>query len=250
MTAHATESNANPAAQLAAEHRRIYVASSWRNPLLDQVVDALRRAGHEVYDFREDTGFSWAEVRAGGAEATGEEVFDALGHEAARAAWQRDHAALAWADTVVLVLPAGSSAHLELGWAAGTGREAFVLVPADVPVRLELMWLEAARVFRGLGELLAWCDAPAQGRRDLVHRYNDACHLIRVMADYLGEAAEDDDDPHPSDLIASAARFAGDACCQCGCTELDPCDPPCAWAAESLCTSCQPTGSSGVWVVE
>lgn len=32
--------------------RRIYVASSWRNPIQPAIVDALRAAGHEVYDFR------------------------------------------------------------------------------------------------------------------------------------------------------------------------------------------------------
>ena len=31
---------------------RIYVASSWRNKYFPEVVDALRAAGHQVYDFR------------------------------------------------------------------------------------------------------------------------------------------------------------------------------------------------------
>ena len=31
---------------------RIYVASSWRNKYQPEVVTALRKAGHEVYDFR------------------------------------------------------------------------------------------------------------------------------------------------------------------------------------------------------
>lgn len=41
--------------------RRIYVASSWRCPDQQAVVQALRDAGHEVYDFRnppEATGFA------------------------------------------------------------------------------------------------------------------------------------------------------------------------------------------------
>jgi hypothetical protein len=28
-------------------------------------------------------------------------------------------------------------------------------------------------------------------------------------------------------------------CRVCGCTEIDPCDPPCGWAEEDLCTTCQ-----------
>ena len=45
--------------------RRIYVASSWRCPDQPAVVQALRDAGHEVYDFRnppEATGFAWSEI--------------------------------------------------------------------------------------------------------------------------------------------------------------------------------------------
>ena len=45
---------------------KIYVASSWRNKYQPEVVAALRKAGHEVYDFRnpEDNpgGFHWADV--------------------------------------------------------------------------------------------------------------------------------------------------------------------------------------------
>lgn len=52
--------------------RRIYVASSWRNPIQPEVVRHLREAGHEVYDFRNPApgqeGFSWREC--GGAAAT------------------------------------------------------------------------------------------------------------------------------------------------------------------------------------
>lgn len=40
---------------------KIYVASSWRNAYQPQVVDALRKEGNEVYDFRNpaegDNGF-------------------------------------------------------------------------------------------------------------------------------------------------------------------------------------------------
>ena len=32
--------------------RKIYVASSWRNGYYPDVVDKLREAGHDVYDFR------------------------------------------------------------------------------------------------------------------------------------------------------------------------------------------------------
>ena len=45
---------------------KIYVASSWRNKYYSDVVDRLREAGHEVYDFRNPPqgtgGFHWSDV--------------------------------------------------------------------------------------------------------------------------------------------------------------------------------------------
>ena len=35
---------------------KIYVASSWRNPHQPAIVEELRVAGHEVYDFRNPPG--------------------------------------------------------------------------------------------------------------------------------------------------------------------------------------------------
>ena len=48
--------------------KKIYVASSWGNEFYPEVVEKLREAGHEVYDFRNppsgDPGFKWADVSA------------------------------------------------------------------------------------------------------------------------------------------------------------------------------------------
>lgn len=44
---------------------KIYVASSWRNQYYSDVVNRLREAGHEVYDFRNPPqgtgGFHWSD---------------------------------------------------------------------------------------------------------------------------------------------------------------------------------------------
>ncbi len=48
------------------EFRRIYLASSWRNPVQPELVTLFRDLGHEVYDFRNprpgDKGFHWSEI--------------------------------------------------------------------------------------------------------------------------------------------------------------------------------------------
>lgn len=117
--------------------RRIYVASSWR---LGREVLALgkqlRGWGHDVFMFCE--------------EGDGHFVFDARNWQgrnltdytarqmwlepAAQEAYRSDKAGLDWADTVVLLLPSGRSAHLEAGYGVGQGKDLYVI---GEPVRGE-----------------------------------------------------------------------------------------------------------------
>lgn len=111
--------------------RKIYVASSWRNPHQAFVVDALKMAGHSVYDFKNprpgNNGFSWSEIDANWLKWTADEYVSALDHPVAKAGFASDFNAMKWADTFLLVLPCGRSAHLELGWAAGAGKQTMIL---------------------------------------------------------------------------------------------------------------------------
>ncbi len=116
--------------------RRIYLASSWRNPLQPDLVRILRRDGHEVYDFRnppERTGFSWKQVDpdAGRRPVTFEHYLQMVHHPVATDGFRSDADAMEWADTIVLALPCGRSAHLELGWGCGQGKRTAVLFPPE-----------------------------------------------------------------------------------------------------------------------
>jgi len=138
---------------------KIYVASSWRNEARQQAtVRALREAGHEVYDFRNpapgDTGFAWRQC------ATAEQLSDprsfrdeVLTHPIARAGFENDMNALRDADATVLVLPCGRSAHLELGWASGSGQKTVVLLddPLSEP---EIMYLACTRICVSITEVV------------------------------------------------------------------------------------------------
>lgn len=144
---------------------RIYVASSWRNERHPSIVLALVAAGHEVYDFRNPpgrTGFSWAEIDPAWASWDPETYRRALNHPVALAGFGSDHAAMEWADTFVLVLPCGRSAHLEAGWAAGSGRSLHILM--EVPQEPELMYLEATSICLSLDELLGRLAQPPPAR--------------------------------------------------------------------------------------
>lgn len=139
---------------------KIYVASSWRNQEQQGVVAALRDAGHEVYDFKNpapgNTGFAWRQCGMYGdeRELDAAQTRALLDHPVAQDGFKLDHAAMEWADTFVMVLPCGRSAHLELGWACGAGKRTFILQTGRQEP--ELMYLEAGGIFQSVPELLAF----------------------------------------------------------------------------------------------
>ena len=119
---------------------RIYVASSWRNPYFPEVVTRLREAGHEVYDFRNPphggAGFHWTDVDPDAPNWTYAQYAEGLHHPLAERQFQADIDALTWADTCVLVLPCGRSAHTEAGWMAGAGKRVIAYIPEMVEPEL------------------------------------------------------------------------------------------------------------------
>lgn len=111
--------------------RKIYVASSWRNPIQGHVVERLRAAGHQVYDFKNPpgrAGFSWREVDPDWEKWTPEAYLKGLKSPEAQAGFRADADAMEWADTCVLVLPCGRSAHLEAGWMSGQKKRLVILL--------------------------------------------------------------------------------------------------------------------------
>lgn len=142
-----------------AEMSRIYVASSWRNEWQPTVVARLRDAGHSVYDFRHQDGFSWREIAPNWQNWTPEQYRTILlTHPIVAQGFLADMRAMQWADTGVLVMPCGRSAHMELGWLAGAGKRTIILLSQMEP---ELMTLiandiclsieEVVQVLRGTG---------------------------------------------------------------------------------------------------
>lgn len=135
---------------------KLYVASSWRNVTQPDVVEVLRRFGHEVYDFRNpapgNTGFSWSEIDPDWKQWTPEEFRRALEHPVAVGGFDLDFGAMQWADAGVLALPCGRSAHLEAGYFVGAGKPLFILQFAAIEP--ELMYRMATKVCVSLIELV------------------------------------------------------------------------------------------------
>lgn len=139
--------------------RRIYVASSWRNDTQPAIVELLRLRRHEVYDFRNprpgDTGFAWSDIDPDWLAWKPELFRDALEHPVAVAGFESDAEAMRWADTFLLVLPCGRSAHLEAGWAIGAGKPTAILLREE-RFEPELMYRLADLVACDFYEVADW----------------------------------------------------------------------------------------------
>src|SRR3990167_1456073 len=134
---------------------KVYVASSWRNEYQQTVVNAIRSAGHEVYDFKHplgaEDGFHWSELDPEWDRWTPDQFRRALGHAIASVGFSNDMRGLRWADACVMVQPCGRSAALELGWAVGAGKHTAVLLAE--PLEPDLMLNVAEELCVNLDEI-------------------------------------------------------------------------------------------------
>lgn len=136
---------------------RIYVASSWRNLMQQGIVYTLRAVGFEVYDFQNPpngSGFKWSSISDKELDNP-EDYLSKINHPIANQGFKSDFEAMEWADTFVLVLPCGRSAHLELGWAVGQGKKTAILL-SDEDFRPELMYKMVDYISPDVMGLLAW----------------------------------------------------------------------------------------------
>lgn len=108
---------------------KIYVASSWKNPQHEVVIEDLRGRGYQVYDYRKfNVAFSWEAIDPNYEKWTPEEYLLALGCLDVSEAFWKDMNALHEADVVLGLDPLGVSSGFELGWAAGYGKPVILLV--------------------------------------------------------------------------------------------------------------------------
>ncbi len=134
--------------------RNIYVASSWKNKHHPHVVRALREASHCVFNYRESNKtFHWSGIDVSWQQWDAKHYVDALDHPAAIHAFRTDFYAMQQASTFVLVAPSGRSAHLELGWAVGAGRETYIILPEGF-INPELMYKMAGHICFSTNELI------------------------------------------------------------------------------------------------
>lgn len=132
--------------------RTIYLIGSLRQPIVPQIAQRLRAAGHEVFDDWYAAGPQADDCWRDYEKARGHSYVEGLQGHAARHVWEFDKYHLERCDTAVLALPAGKSGHLELGWVLGQGKDGFILL--DTPERWDVMYLFATAVCETLPSLI------------------------------------------------------------------------------------------------
>lgn len=135
--------------------RSIYLIGSLRNENIPTISHDLRLAGHEVFDDWYAAGPEaddyWRDYERG----RGHDLRTALKGYAAQHVFEFDKRHLDRCDSAVLALPAGRSGHLELGYAAGRGKDCAILMEGE-PDRYDVMYQFAnLGVFYRLEDLIA-----------------------------------------------------------------------------------------------
>ena len=117
----------------------IYLIGSLRNPRIPVLAEDLRSRGWEVFDDWHAAGPEADDHWQRYEEARGHDYITALAGYAANHVWAYDKAHLDRASRGVLVLPAGKSGHLELGYMIGQGKPGYILLDKE-PERYDVMY--------------------------------------------------------------------------------------------------------------
>lgn len=132
---------------------RWYVIGSLRNPEIVRLAERMRMRGAEVHDDwyapGPKTDEHWREYE----QARGHDFVDALQGRHAQNVFEYDRDWLHWADAVVMLMPAGKSGHIELGYAAGIGKETHIILAPEQD-RWDVMYKFADYVWRDVEEFL------------------------------------------------------------------------------------------------
>lgn len=124
----------------------VYVIGSLRSRHVVEVAQALRSEGLDVFDDWFAAGPEADDFWQSYETARGRTYAEALEGKAAKNVFEFDRKNLDRAKCVVLVLPAGKSAHMEFGRAVGQGKPAFVYFSEGEPERWDVMYRFATKV--------------------------------------------------------------------------------------------------------
>lgn len=132
---------------------KLYLIGSLRNPNVPELGKKLRTyfdVFDDWYSAGPEADDHWQQYELG----RGHTFSEALQGYAARHVFEFDKHHLDAADIGVLVLPAGKSGHLELGYLLGAGKPCYIMLDGE-PDRFDVMYCFADGVFTSQVELIS-----------------------------------------------------------------------------------------------
>jgi len=131
----------------------IYLIGSLRSPRVPETAGVLRAAGFEVFDDWYAAGPEADDYWQKYEKERGHTFAQALDGFPAYHVYEYDRFHIDRSDAGVLVLPAGKSGHLELGYLIGSGKPGYILLNEE-PERFDVMYRFAKGVYTKLDELI------------------------------------------------------------------------------------------------
>ena len=132
--------------------QRIYLIGSLRNPKVPEIALALRGLNYDVVDDWYAAGPEADDIWKTYEQVRGRGYIDALAGLHAGHVFSFDRYHLDRCDRAVLVLPAGRSGHMELGYVIGQGKPGYVLLDS-AEGRWDIMYKFATSVHEDLDSL-------------------------------------------------------------------------------------------------
>lgn len=117
---------------------KIYLIGSLRNPKVPELAEDLRALGYEVFDDWYAAGPEADDCLRDYYSYRGFSYKETLQSFAAQHIFKFDLHHLDRAEIGVLLMPAGKSGHLELGYLIGQGKPGYILLD-EVPKRVDIM---------------------------------------------------------------------------------------------------------------
>lgn len=133
---------------------KIYIIGSLRNPAIPEFANTLTKEGFEVFADWFAPGPEADDYWRNYSKARGWTYKQALQSHIARNIFEFDLQHLDAADVVVMLMPAGKSGHLELGYHRGKGKPGYILFDQE-PDRYDVMVQFATDIFFNQDELIA-----------------------------------------------------------------------------------------------
>lgn len=138
--------------------KSVYIIGSLRNEKIPHVGNLLRENGYDAFDDWWGAGHEADDKWRDYENIRGRSHKEALFGYAARHTFAFDKYHLERCDMAVLVMPAGKSGHLELGYFVRSGNPGFILYD-KVPERYDVMHQFATAVFNNDEEMLKGLEA-------------------------------------------------------------------------------------------